>query len=78
MTFVLKNTNILGASIKITDHLGVSHSQLLLPGQTVQMEFAIFRGEPVGWTFTVTTDSDAFVVAWQLWSTWVPGDPVSR
>ena len=78
MTFVLKNTSILGASIKITDHLGASHSQLLLPGQTAQMQFSNLRGEPVGWTFTVTTDSDAFVVAWQLWSTWVPGDPVNR
>lgn len=78
MTFVLSNVNILGATVTISANTGEKHSLILLPLQTVQMNFSSFGMEPKGWVFSIETESDAFLVTWQLWSTWVPGDPTNR
>ena len=75
MHFVLKNQNVLGTTITIEAMSGEKHSVLILPQTTVDMSFSMFGPEPRTWTFSVDTDSDAFVVSWALFSTWIPGDP---
>lgn len=72
--FVLRNENILPTTVTITDTKhGGKHSQILLPGTTAEMEFAVAgavgkHGQPYHWTFNVDSDSDAFVVSWQALS----------
>ena len=75
MHFAIKNANVLGTTITIDSNLGGSQSLLILPAQSVDMKFTCFGSEPMGWTFNVSSDSDAFIVAWKLYSSWVPGDP---
>jgi hypothetical protein len=75
MTFILTNTNVLGTTITIAAQSGQKHSQVLIPILPVRINFSVFGREPMGWVFSIRTDSDAFLVTWQLWSTWVPGDP---
>jgi outer membrane protein OmpA-like peptidoglycan-associated protein len=75
MHFVLQNLNVLGTTITIRDHLGRSQSRIIPPMGSADMVFDNFGCEPMGWTFDVSTNSDAFVVGWRLCSTWVPGDP---
>ena len=48
---------------------------IILPLMTVEFVFAVFGREPMGWQFDISTESDAFLVTWELWSTWVPGMP---
>lgn len=75
MHFVLTDNNVLGTTITIDSNLGGSKSLVLVPAVDMDMEFDCFGSEPMGWTFNISTDSDAFVVLWKLYSTWVPGDP---
>lgn len=74
MHFKVKNINVLGTTITIDSNYG-SQSALILPQTTADLVFSNFGNEPMGWTFNVSTDSDAFIVTWQLFSTWLPGDP---
>jgi hypothetical protein len=39
------------------------------------MVFTCVGSEPMSWTFDIGTNSDAFLVRWELYSTWVEGDP---
>jgi hypothetical protein len=39
---------------------------ILLPGVTSNIEFTTFGAEPMGWSFNVGTDSDAFLVRWNF------------
>ena len=48
---------------------------IVLPFTTADYVFDSFGTEPTGWTFTPTIDSDAAIVTWKLFSTWIPGDP---
>ncbi|MCQ3975932.1 MAG: hypothetical protein DPW09_21060 [Anaerolineae bacterium] len=75
MHFILRNLNVLGTTIRITDHTGQSDARIILPMGTTDMTFAIFGAEPMGWKFDIRTESDTFLVQWKLYSTWVPGDP---
>ena len=75
MHFQLTNQNVLGTTITVEAMSGEKHSVLILPQMTADMSFSMFGPEPRTWTFTVDTDSDAFVVSWALFSTWIPGDP---
>jgi hypothetical protein len=75
MHFQLKNVNILGTTITISSNLGGKKSLIILPQQTSDMRFDCFGAEPMGWTFDISTDSDAFIVTWSLFSSWLPGDP---
>lgn len=74
MHFKISNTNVLGTTITITAQSGESHSSIILPMGSVDLTFSIFGNEPMGWTFNISTDSDAFIVTWCLYSTWIPGD----
>ena len=78
MHYQLKNVNVLGTTITINSNLGGNKSLLILPQQTADMQFDCFGTEPMGWTFDISTDSDAFIVAWSLYSTWIPGDPPNQ
>lgn len=78
MHYQLKNVNALGTTITINSNLGGNKSLLILPQQTADMQFDCFGTEPMGWTFDISTDSDAFIVAWTLYSTWLPGDPPNQ
>jgi len=78
MHYQLKNVNVLGTTITINSNLGGNKSLLILPQQTTDMQFDCFGAEPMGWTFDISTDSDAFIVAWSLYSTWLPGDPPNK
>jgi len=75
MHFQLKNVNVLGTTITISSNLGGKKSLIILPQQTSDMRFDCFGAEPMGWTFDISTDSDAFIVTWSLFSSWLPGDP---
>lgn len=75
MHFEVKNLNALGSTIRIIANTGESKGSILLPQIPVDFEFSIFGNEPFGWRFEIETDSDAFLVQWKLYSTWVPGDP---
>jgi len=75
MHFQIKNVNVLGTTITISSNLSGSKSLIIAPTATVDMRFDCFGSEPMGWTFDVSSDSDAFIVAWKLFSSWVPGDP---
>jgi hypothetical protein len=75
MHFHVSNLNPLGTSITIAAGSGESHSAIITPLGSADLEFSVFGNEPMGWDFDVSTDSDAFIVAWCLYSTWIPGDP---
>lgn len=75
MWFKIRNTNVLGTTIRIRAQSGETRSSIILPASSVEFVFAIFGNEPMGWRFDISTDSDAFMVTWELWSTWVPGMP---
>lgn len=75
MWFKIRNTNVLGTTIRITDQAGQSKQSIILPMSSVEFLFTVFGSEPMGWRFDTRTDSDAFMVTWELWSTWVPGMP---
>ena len=74
MHFKVKNVNVLGATIKIKSNLSGEKFSMVLPHQTVDLRFDCFGAEPMGWTFNISSDSDAFIVAWSLYSSWVTGD----
>jgi hypothetical protein len=78
MNFVLKNLNVLGTTITISSNLAGSKNLILAPQVEQEMEFDCFGNEPMGWHFDVSTDSDAFLVGWQLFATWISGDPPNQ
>lgn len=75
MNFVIKNVNVLGTTITIRDHFGQSQSRIIPPLAETQLLFTAFGCEPMSWRFSISTNSDAFIVGWSLFSTWIPGDP---
>ena len=75
MHFKVKNVNLLGTTLTISADSGDTVNKLILPQTTADFSFPRFGNEPQGWKFDISTDSDAFVVTWELYSTWVPGDP---
>jgi hypothetical protein len=78
MWFKIRNNNVLGTTITIKDGGGQVKKSIILPASSVEFMFAAFGPEPMGWSFDISTDSDAFMVIWELWSTWVPGMPPNR
>ena len=76
MHFLVKNVNVLGTTLTITaTNDGESHSAIILPQATADLNFSLFGAEPIDWQFQIETDSDAFIVTWCLYSTWVPTVP---
>lgn len=78
MWFKIRNTNVLGTTIRITDQAGQVKQSVILPASSVEFVFAVFGNEPMGWQFDIRTESSAFMVTWELWSTWIPGMPPNR
>ena len=75
MHFKVSNTNALGTTISISTQLNQSEQRIIPPLGSVDIAFSTFVNEPFGWQFDVSTESDAFIVTWCLYSTWVVGDP---
>ncbi|MFH1719391.1 MAG: papain-like cysteine protease family protein [Planctomycetota bacterium] len=75
MWFKVTNVNVLGTTIRISDNLGQSKGSVILPQTTVNFLFTCFGNEPMSWRFDIRSESDAFMVTWELWSTWAPGMP---
>jgi hypothetical protein len=78
MQFKVQNLAPTGTTITIsvTNPFSESRSSNIGPFATVTLpSFSIFRSEPFDWTFSVSTEADAFSVLWVLCSTWIPGDP---
>ena len=50
------------------DRTNETKSVLLPPLGSADITFQQFAAEPMGWTFSISTDSDAFTVTWQLFS----------
>lgn len=75
MTFKVKNVNLLGTTLTIDSNLGGTKALIIPPLGTMDFEFTCFGAEPIGWRFDISTNSDAFIVTWELFSTWIPGDP---
>lgn len=71
----VKNVNILGTTISISSNFGQTQQMILLPQQQHTFYFSVFSSEPIGWTFDISTVSDAFIVTYIIESTWVPGMP---
>jgi hypothetical protein len=78
MHYKIKNVNALGTTITIESNLDGSQSLIIPPQMTMDMNFSCFGEEPLGWRFDISSDSDAFIVTWELFSTWVPGDAANR
>jgi hypothetical protein len=78
MKFELRNLNVLGTTITIDAGPNGKKSMILLPSVTSNIEFTTFGAEPMGWSFNIGTDSDAFLVGWKLLSSWPPGCPPNR
>src|SRR5215831_15143937 len=78
MHFQVKNVNVLGTTLSINSNLGGNKSAIILPQQTADLRFDCFGSEPMGWSFDVSTNSDAFIVAWKLYSSWLPGDAPNK
>ena len=74
MHFAVKNVNVLGTTITVDSNLGGGMSLLILPAQSADMKFTCFGTEPMAWTFNFSSDSDAFIVGWKLYSSWITGD----
>ena len=75
MNFALTDVNALPTTITISANGGESHSLNLAPFTTQYMQFSTFGSVPMGWSFDISTNSDAFIVNYILYSSWVPGDP---
>ncbi|MEM7309962.1 MAG: N-acetylmuramoyl-L-alanine amidase [Planctomycetota bacterium] len=75
MWFKIRNANVLGTTIEIRDDRNQIARSIILPQQEVNFVFTTFGAEPMGWRFNVRSESSAFLVTWELKSTWVPGDP---
>ena len=74
MHFAVTNINILGVQLTIKTQYDQEKSLTILPGVTGDYVFETFGDLPINWTFTPSIDSDAGVVTWKLFSTWLPGD----
>ncbi len=74
MHFRVSNANALGTTITIRGR-GQTQQATILPFGHADLRFSIFGSEPIGWDFDVSTNSDAFIVTWCLYSAWLPGDP---
>jgi len=72
-----KNVNILGTTLTVSDttSFGETKQTILLPLQSVTYTFTRFGEEPMYWEFDVSTVSDAFIVTYEIESTWVEGMP---
>lgn len=75
MKFEVKNINVLGTTLTIDSNYGGSQSKIIAPLATMEFTFTCFGNEPMTWQFDVSTNSDAFIVTWVLYSTWIEGDP---
>ena len=72
----VKNVNVLGTTITIdSGHLDGDRSMHLFPFASHTFRFNSLTGNVVGWSFRISTISDAFVVQYAIYSTWVPGLP---
>ncbi len=72
-----KNINVLGTTLTVSDKspFGETKGIILLPQQSVTFTFSRFGEEPMFWEFDVSTNSDAFIVTYDVQSTWVEGMP---
>jgi hypothetical protein len=74
MHFKLSNANVLGTTITIRSNKAGKKSLILPPFMTMDVTFDYFSDRPINWEFNISTDSDAFIVTWELYSSWIPGD----
>ena len=74
MHFQMKNVNVLGTTFKIKSNLAGEKFSMVLPQQTLDLRFDCFGAEPIGWTLTISSNSDAFIAAWALYSSLITGD----
>ena len=75
MKFEVKNVNLLGTTLTIDSNYGGSQSKIIPPLTTMDFTCTCFGNEPMTWKFDISTNSDAFIVSWTLYSTWILGDP---
>ena len=75
MHLQITNQNVLGPTISIKAMTGEKKEAIIPPQGSSDLSFSMFTPEPRTWTFDVDTNSDAFVVRWTLFSSWIPGDP---
>ncbi|MCI0683037.1 MAG: hypothetical protein L0Y71_13125 [Gemmataceae bacterium] len=78
MRFVVRNTGLLPTQVSIAAHTGETIARYIAPGSSAEFRFSMFGSEPMSWTFTATISADGAVLPWELFSTWVPGDPPNR
>lgn len=71
------NVNVLGTTVQVTGSNGAFHQSIILPMGSVTFNFYCFGEEPMGWNFDVRTESDAFIVNYEVESTWVEGMPTN-
>ena len=75
MLFKVKNINVLGTTLTINSNKGGTIAKIIPPLTVMDFNFTCFGSEPMSWTFDISTSSDAFIVTWELFSTWIEGDP---
>jgi hypothetical protein len=77
INFIIENANVLGTTITISAY-SQSESRIILPLGSAEILFTRFGSEPQHWMFDISTNSDAFICTYKVYSTWVPGDRPNR
>lgn len=77
MIFKMTNMNMLPVTVQISSTL-VKQSLFMLPATSGELEFDNFMGEPQQWTFSIDAEDDTYFIMYELWSSWIPGDPSNR
>jgi RHS repeat-associated protein len=73
------NVNVIGTTISIrTEPSNQSQEFILLPQASHDFRFSTLSEEPKTWKFDISTKSDAFIVIYEIKSTWVPGMQPNR
>jgi hypothetical protein len=79
MRITVTNTHVfMPATLKISSNLGGAHGAVILPSKPHDFIFQNGGKVPMSWTFDPSIETDDAVLAWQLFSDWLPGDPVDN
>lgn len=83
---VLRNGNVLPVDVDVRDTSftagNLQRTVVLPPSGEAHIVLSKFGAEPMTWDLLISSaegrERGVFVVNWQLYSTWVPGDPPNR
>ncbi len=74
----VRNLNVLGVGASVDSNFGQAQGLIILPLSEHTFNFSVFGEEPIGWTITFDSPSDAVSVLITIESTWARGCPRNR